>query len=57
VRDSQHGEATSFIYATTPRSTAESRFTPSTEPRKQRSGTREFRLDDPDGNTLAFFAK
>jgi catechol 2,3-dioxygenase-like lactoylglutathione lyase family enzyme len=32
-------------------------FTPSTEPRKQRSGTREFRLDDPDGNTLAFFAK
>ena len=32
-------------------------FTPSTEPRKQRSGTREFLLDDPDGNTLAFFAK
>lgn len=32
-------------------------FTPSTEPRKQRSGNREFLLDDPDGNTLAFFAK
>lgn len=32
-------------------------FTPSSEPRKQRSGTREFLLDDPDGNTLAFFAK
>ena len=32
-------------------------FMPSTEPRKQRSGTREFLLDDPDGNTLAFFAK
>lgn len=32
-------------------------FTPSTEPRKQPSGTREFLLDDPDGNTLAFFAK
>lgn len=31
---------------------------PSTEPRKQRGGGgREFRLDDPDGNTLAFFAK
>jgi catechol 2,3-dioxygenase-like lactoylglutathione lyase family enzyme len=30
---------------------------PSTEPRKQRSGSREFLLDDPDGNTLAFFAK
>ena len=32
-------------------------FAPSTEPRKQRSGNREFLLDDPDGNTLAFFAK
>ncbi|HEU4540941.1 MAG TPA: VOC family protein [Jiangellaceae bacterium] len=32
-------------------------FTPSTEPRKQRSGTREFLIDDPDGYTLAFFAK
>ncbi len=32
-------------------------LTPSTEPRKQRSGTREFLLQDPDGNTLAFFAK
>ena len=31
---------------------------PSTEPRKQRTGgPREFRLDDPDGNSLAFFAK
>lgn len=30
---------------------------PSTEPRKRRGGTREFLLDDPDGNTLAFFAK
>ena len=32
-------------------------LTPSTEPRKQRSGTREFLLNDPYGNTLAFFAK
>lgn len=32
-------------------------LTPSTEPRKQRSGNREFLLQDPDGNTLAFFAK
>lgn len=30
---------------------------PSTEPRKGRAGGREFRLDDPDGNPLAFFAK
>lgn len=32
-------------------------LTPLTEPRKQRSGTREFSLQDPDGNTLAFFTK
>lgn len=32
-------------------------FTPSTEPRKQRSGAREFLLHDPDGNKLVFFAK
>jgi catechol 2,3-dioxygenase-like lactoylglutathione lyase family enzyme len=32
-------------------------FNPSSEPRKQRSGTREFVLSDPDGNKLAFFAK
>jgi catechol 2,3-dioxygenase-like lactoylglutathione lyase family enzyme len=32
-------------------------FTPSTEPRKDRSGRREFILLDPDGNCLAFFAK
>lgn len=32
-------------------------FKPLTEPQKQRSGSREFLLDDPDGNTLAFFAK
>jgi catechol 2,3-dioxygenase-like lactoylglutathione lyase family enzyme len=32
-------------------------FTPETEPRKQRSGTREFLLHDPDGNKLTFFAK
>ena len=32
-------------------------FTPSTEPRKDRSGRREFGLLDPDGNRLAFFAK
>ena len=32
-------------------------FTPSTEPRRQRSGAREFLIKDPDGNALAFFAK
>jgi catechol 2,3-dioxygenase-like lactoylglutathione lyase family enzyme len=32
-------------------------LTPSTEPRKDRSGRREFLLLDPDGNRLAFFAK
>lgn len=32
-------------------------FAPSTEPRKQRSGRREFLLLDPDGNKLAFFTK
>ncbi len=32
-------------------------FTPSSEPRKDRSGRREFLLLDPDGNRLAFFAK
>jgi catechol 2,3-dioxygenase-like lactoylglutathione lyase family enzyme len=32
-------------------------LTPSTEPRKDRSGRREFILLDPDGNRLAFFAK
>ena len=32
-------------------------LTPSTEPRKDRSGRREFVLLDPDGNRLAFFAK
>ena len=32
-------------------------FTPSTEPRKDRSGRREFILLDPDGNRLAFFGK
>jgi catechol 2,3-dioxygenase-like lactoylglutathione lyase family enzyme len=32
-------------------------FTPSTEPRKEGSGRREFFLLDPDGNRLAFFAK
>ena len=32
-------------------------LTPSTEPRKDRSGRREFLLLDPDGNQLAFFAK
>jgi catechol 2,3-dioxygenase-like lactoylglutathione lyase family enzyme len=32
-------------------------FTPSTEPRKDRSGRREFLLLDPDDNRLAFFAK
>jgi catechol 2,3-dioxygenase-like lactoylglutathione lyase family enzyme len=30
---------------------------PLTEPGKQRPGSREFLLEDPDGNTLAFFAK
>ncbi|MGH3646433.1 MAG: hypothetical protein ACRDTM_04555 [Micromonosporaceae bacterium] len=30
---------------------------PSSEPRKDRSGRREFLLDDPDGYQLAFFAK
>jgi hypothetical protein len=32
-------------------------FTPSTEPRRQRSGAREFLIKDSDGNALAFFAK
>jgi len=32
-------------------------FTPETEPRKDRTGRREFLLLDPDGNRLAFFAK
>ena len=32
-------------------------LTPSTEPRKDRSGRREFLLLDPDGNKLAFFTK
>lgn len=32
-------------------------FTPASEPRKARSGRREFFLLDPDGNRLAFFAK
>ena len=32
-------------------------LTPSTEPRKDRTGRREFLLPDPDGNQLAFFAK
>lgn len=33
-------------------------FTPLTEPRKDRSGgPREFVMEDPDGNKLAFFAK
>lgn len=33
-------------------------LTPLTEPRKQRTGgQREFLMNDPDGNTLAFFAK
>jgi catechol 2,3-dioxygenase-like lactoylglutathione lyase family enzyme len=32
-------------------------LTPSSEPRKDRSGRREFLLLDPDGNKLAFFAK
>lgn len=30
---------------------------PSSEPRKDRSGRREFLLLDPDGNQLVFFAK
>jgi len=32
-------------------------LTASTEPRKDRSGRREFIMFDPDGNRLAFFAK
>jgi len=32
-------------------------FAASTEPRKDRSGRREFLMLDPDGNRLAFFAK
>ena len=32
-------------------------FTAATEPRKNRSGRREFLLLDPDGNRLAFFGK
>ena len=32
-------------------------LTPSSEPRKTRSGRREFLLADPDGNQLAFFTK
>jgi hypothetical protein len=32
-------------------------LTPSSEPRKDRSGRREFLLLDPDGNRLAFFGK
>jgi catechol 2,3-dioxygenase-like lactoylglutathione lyase family enzyme len=32
-------------------------FTPSAEPRKDRSGLREFILIDPDDHHLAFFAK
>jgi catechol 2,3-dioxygenase-like lactoylglutathione lyase family enzyme len=32
-------------------------ITPSTEPRKDRSGRREFVLLDPDGNRLVFFTK
>ena len=32
-------------------------LSPSTEPRKDRSGRREFQLLDPDGNRLAFFTK
>ncbi|GAA0912600.1 hypothetical protein GCM10009557_86640 [Virgisporangium ochraceum] len=32
-------------------------LTPSTEPRKDRSGRREFLLLDPDGNRLVFFTK
>jgi catechol 2,3-dioxygenase-like lactoylglutathione lyase family enzyme len=32
-------------------------FNPSTEPRKDRTGRREFVLLDPDGNRLAFFSK
>lgn len=32
-------------------------LTPSTEPRKDRAGRREFVLLDPDGNRIAFFAK
>ena len=32
-------------------------FSPSTEPRKDRSGRREFLLLDPDDHRLAFFTK
>lgn len=32
-------------------------YAPDTEPRKQRSGRREFLLHDPDGNPLMFFTK
>jgi catechol 2,3-dioxygenase-like lactoylglutathione lyase family enzyme len=32
-------------------------FMPSTKPRRQRWGAREFLIKDPDGNALAFFAK
>jgi catechol 2,3-dioxygenase-like lactoylglutathione lyase family enzyme len=32
-------------------------LTPATEPRKDRSGRREFLLHDPDGNRLVFFTK
>jgi len=32
-------------------------LTPSSEPRKDRSGRREFVLLDPDGNRLTFFSK
>ena len=32
-------------------------LTPDSEPRKDRSGRREFLLHDPDGNRLVFFAK
>ena len=32
-------------------------LSPSSEPRKDRSGRREFLLLDPDGNRLAFFTK
>jgi catechol 2,3-dioxygenase-like lactoylglutathione lyase family enzyme len=32
-------------------------LSPSSEPRKDRSGRREFLLRDPDGNQLAFFSK
>lgn len=32
-------------------------FTPLTEPQKLRTGQREFLMNDPDGNRIAFFAK